>query len=1293
MNLTSLVSGIVRTVTWLIVTALVLLASYVGIGRLAVSRLQLFTPFVESMLGEVLQSNVSIGSLSGGWYQLNPRLEVTNLTFGDPDSTAVDTKVGRLSVELDVLTSLRFLKPFVNRLELDEFRTRVRRSKDGSWEIAGMTLPPSSGEPYPVLDQLLNIESARISNIDIVFELADGKFRITADEPFEIDSNGIERSLHANIMLMSETGKGGYLSVTADYQGDPRKAEQFRAEVLLTIDHLPAHEFIGGQFDFDVDSRMVMKLGDGKLEGMLEFSIPEVQLSNEVDQLSAISEFKAMFQVAGHDLSDWQLNTGAIDFVLDGKAYHFDDGFVRAFQHAEKHYLVGRLDHISLGPILENVLALDRQIPYLPERGRALLRTMQPKGNIEDIFIAYSPGQAPTLVGKVVDANIKAYLGSPYMSDIRGLISVTPTSAFINFYMQDIRVGFHPMFDETWDVDSAAGRIDLDYSRGYVMLSSKLLEVVVDDMIVRGKVQLNLTRDRRYQNWGLVIGIRNAELAEKDQYIPNTLNATARDWITTAVRSGHINQSGLLFHGTLFGNAPQDEKVYEMFFDFEDGELVYDSEWPKISGLNANAYVANWGVEVQGATGEIFSSKVRLNRVFVPLEDGKLSVVNVDADLTGPTQDGIRFLSETPLAETLGHQLDDWQGKGQIDATMRLQIPIADSFELKTDVVIEMNESDIYMPRYDILLEELDAQLRYTETSGLSSGAFTAKLFNYPVAGRIESRLDGSATETRISFDGTASVADLYDWSKVVILTRAEGVVDYQAELVLAYADDDMSSRIEAVSMLRGVRVDLPPPLAKQANESRDFVYTSTLGSLVQNITISYGREFKAALVMRGDRLDRGHISFGSSAVSAPTWEGIRVSGNLPVLHFEDWEKLDEELAVTYQKLEGAGLDSELAARISRIELQIGRLEIFDLTFENMHSEITRGKDYWLVSLNNEEMKGEFQIPDDDTEPYRANLTYLRLRSESGGEDDPLGDLVPQELVAVEFHTDEFTWDGDPYGAWTFSFRPTEKGAQISNLKATVKGLDIGGESGGELVWLQDDGKHSSSFKGDVATKDLAFALKQWGFASSIESEDFSFNTNISWHGSPVQIEFDNFSGDVLVKARRGRFVQVEAAGALKLLGIFDFASIARRFRFDFSDIVDKGFSFNKIKGRTQISGGMLNITEPVVIEGSSSIFKVGGKVNLVTQELDNDMIVTLPVNRNLPWYAAYSAIATGPLFGAGVFLAQKIFQKQINLFSSAKYKVSGTVDEPNIEFVSIFDDSVRVNETLETPSSESDGT
>jgi uncharacterized protein YhdP len=229
--------------------------------------------------------------------------------------------------------------------------------------------------------------------------------------------------------------------------------------------------------------------------------------------------------------------------------------------------------------------------------------------------------------------------------------------------------------------------------------------------------------------------------------------------------------------------------------------------------------------------------------------------------------------------------------------------------------------------------------------------------------------------------------------------------------------------------------------------------------------------------------------------------------------------------------------------------------------------------------------------------------------------------------------------------------------------------------------WDYKNGQHGSRFTGDITIDDLAKAQQNFGFASSIEGEGLKFKADVSWQGSPAMLDIERVSGEVEIVEGRGRFVQAETGNALKLLGIFDFASLARRFRFDFSDVIEDGFEFTDIQGVVAFDEGDLVVQEPVVIHGSSGKFTVGGSMNLVGGTLDNDMIVTLPVGRSLPWYAAYSAIATGPLAGAGVMLAQKVFENQINQMSSAKYKISGSIEEPDIQFVSIFNNSVR--ETL----------
>jgi hypothetical protein len=101
---------------------------------------------------------------------------------------------------------------------------------------------------------------------------------------------------------------------------------------------------------------------------------------------------------------------------------------------------------------------------------------------------------------------------------------------------------------------------------------------------------------------------------------------------------------------------------------------------------------------------------------------------------------------------------------------------------------------------------------------------------------------------------------------------------------------------------------------------------------------------------------------------------------------------------------------------------------------------------------------------------------------------------------------------------------------------------------------------------------------------------------------------------------------------------------------------------------------------EPMKVKGTGSSFEVAGTVDLVDGALDNEMIVTLPVSKSLPWYAAYIAIAN-PLAGAGILVGERVLRKPIEQFSSAKYEIRGTLDEPDVNLVSVFDTSMNEGE------------
>lgn len=77
-------------------------------------------------------------------------------------------------------------------------------------------------------------------------------------------------------------------------------------------------------------------------------------------------------------------------------------------------------------------------------------------------------------------------------------------------------------------------------------------------------------------------------------------------------------------------------------------------------------------------------------------------------------------------------------------------------------------------------------------------------------------------------------------------------------------------------------------------------------------------------------------------------------------------------------------------------------------------------------------------------------------------------------------------------------------------------------------------------------------------------------------------------------------------------------------------------------------------------------------------------LVATLPVGSNLPWVAA---LVGGLPAAAGAYVVTKVFEEQVDSFSSAVYDIRGTVQQPELSFKKIFDVSPTELKGQEMPS------
>jgi uncharacterized protein YhdP len=191
-------------------------------------------------------------------------------------------------------------------------------------------------------------------------------------------------------------------------------------------------------------------------------------------------------------------------------------------------------------------------------------------------------------------------------------------------------------------------------------------------------------------------------------------------------------------------------------------------------------------------------------------------------------------------------------------------------------------------------------------------------------------------------------------------------------------------------------------------------------------------------------------------------------------------------------------------------------------------------------------------------------------------------------------------------------------------------------------------------------------ALTQLGIDMFIIGESIDLYADVSWPGSPQQINVNNINGNIYTRGKNGKYLQAKPNTAMRALGVINVATWARRLQLDFSDLSSDGISFDEYKGKLAFNKGVMRFSEPLQVESPSSALSLSGTALLHEETLDLQLVATLPVGNNATWIAA---LAGGLPAAAGVYVVSKVFDKQIVDLTSLSYGITGPMSDPDIRF------------------------
>lgn len=1263
---------LLNRILWAVfVVALVVVASYVSLGRYLVRYVETYQAQLVQQLVEATGLPLTVARVHGRWSKLSPiiTLDSVNLDQGAGDGDSV-MSMRKLQVQLDPLASLLSRSPQLQSLQLDFAQFVLQEVEGGQWQLAGYPGQEQETNPDRFIDLLLTIR--RISAVEVKFLLryADGQESLMTAKSVQMERDGSFRRLR---LKAGFNDSAQLLDIILEGVGDPRDGEEFAASGYIKLDdidfadQIPAIKRLGLNLNYaHLDGQAWLTWRPGRMitaQGIIR--TPSIDLAGITGKaIPALDDVQVAFHADSEGIDRWRLwlpsirgRWGKNELVLD-----------RSTAVLTPAKLSLAMPALDVEPLIHQLLAFD----LLPATAVEPLSGLAPSGILRDIHLDIDRSAQSTerfsLVAMADRLNVEPWHGAPGAAGVSGYLEVGPLRGRIDLISQSFSLSFPGLFPAPLDFSEIATQLRWQVAEQRLLITSNAMKLQTDHGAAAARLALDipLHKDIGTPLMNLEVGLIDADAGVRERYLPEVLGEPLLAWLKRSIVAGHVASGGFIYRGSLL-KEDHDNRSTQLFFDVDNATLDYQESWPPLTALAALVVIDDARVDVVSQRGQLLNFDVGHARVNVEPGAGNHLQLTVDASATGPAESGLRLVRESPIRQAIGDTFDNWSMAGSVAVDVKLKLPLVkEGGHQDIQVGVQFDNADLAIPDYRLQLDSIHGPLHYDSSKGLSSDGIVGQLMGQRVLAKVRQQ---HGQPLVIDLTGKVEMSDLADWLDQPAMTFVSGHANVRAAIRVS---TEHPSEFVVSSDLRGAEIDLPAPFGKPAEQARSFKLSLPMGQAQATLDMTVADQAAMQLFFERGQLESGLLAIGSSSIATDIHEqGVfRVSGAVDHFDLPVWQPVLQRFNQARQRQSDP---SQRALTIKVKDFHIGRFDGFGQHFEQLVFDASQREGGWALAADCETFDVDIDYPLDESSPFQLHFRRLNVPAAAG---TGVTNLNPGELPAVKVRIDQLSFDGKPYGALAFDLTPVVDGAIFDHIEADIKGLQLLAADPGRLIWQKNGAGQSTQIHFPLVFGDIGDLLEGWDYERIVESKKGHLNLDLTWPDSPDQWTLATLNGDVGANLQQGRFLKASAgsSGALKVVGILNFTNLVRRLQLDFKDLYRSGISYDEVKGHFRFDSGELAIIDQLSIKSPSSAFFITGKSDLIQQQLDMELVATMPVANNLPLIVA----AMGNLPGAvATYVAGKIFKKQLDSFSSLVYALKGGWDNPELEFIKIFDDTL----------------
>ncbi len=1279
------------------IAILVLLAILIGIARFFLPYVDRYHSNFEDWASTITHHPVKIEKVNASWKGLYPIFSLEQVEVFDANKTTRLLQVTQVRVGINLLASLITWQFKPSLLHLTGTHLSVRQIDPHTLEVNGIKLHLALPEPA----------SGNTMEGLIAWLLAQGEIIIDDVGADWYGMNGYHLPL-TNLQVKFSKGLTQHQLIGSGVIATQNPG-RFRTVLKLQGNIGNRNIKVQGYLYLrNIDLVPLAKLAawngyqlvQGHLKqgrAWLEWSNKQVQLLQatfDLDHALLFSEHSLkqlpLDSLSGH--AAWQKVQGGINVAANQlKIQIAGQSWPTAqvsFQHkdASSHsssLQIFRLDKLNLA----NAEALAAFIVPRTNAGtfantsQELVTALAPSGAVEDLLVRREfTAQEQSLLSAYARLNQwqwRADKKVPGIRNLSGQIKWTPNAGDMQLDGQHFELDYNSLFSAPLMIDNYSGRIEwINVPAG---LKIRATELVANnsDISVRGNIDVSQPHPGSGDTFVRLLGsFTSDKIKHLALYLPlKVFPKPLAVWLSQAFVGGGNVQGRVLLQGPLH-HFPFDDHSghFEIAAKTESLNINYGKGWPMLTDLTADVHFDGRSMQLDSPSAKIFGMSTK--PIHAEIADLSRAELAIKSGIEASLLDAKRFVFASPLKSSLGGALKELQPNGMMQLGLHLLLPLHEG-----ETAMRVNGNLAIIPGasltlldWDIRFEQLQGQVQFTENS-VTAEDLKATWLGQPVLARITTEFPGEKQQVlKIEGRGSMPLSLLERYYNVSSLSAyLQGTINYVATLQAKKNKGQTQTSLILDSDLTGVSIDLPAPLKKTATEKAPSHIELAWGEPpVKSLQMSgnYDKKLSAALALKNTAgqwaLDNGNLRFGATPATLMKVPGLIIDGELASL---DWNQVENDLLPLFVKKKTLKPQTP-AWVLNKINLTIGQLAAFGMNLNQAHVQIQPLKNAWSLQIDSPLMAGRLILSEDLLhQGIQGEFTRFTLLP---GSSKVVSDINPGKLPPLNLVIRSFYYGEKAFGEVRLRTFPQSNTMQIEQLaiRSPYYELIAAGQ------WRQlAKGRDQTVLNGALTTTNLGASLRSLGLTGSLEGSKGKASFALAWPAAAFNAGAANLNGNFSLDFLGGRIINISQSteadiGLGRLLNLFSLQSIPRRLTLDFSDLTQKGFNYDEMKGNFAIHNGQVT-TKDAYLDGPIAKVEIKGRIGLAAKDYDLRMLMTPYVTSSVPVVAAF---AGGPVVGAAAFVAQKVLGNVVGKITSHSYQVTGSWANPNIIKLSQLD-------------------